>query len=86
MIFLLELKPQKGKRSAFTSGNFGFDFDFLQFASVKSFKIFTISEMCPMHHSKAEKKELQWQFLPFLQICVFYSISNLVMNFFINRY
>ena len=45
-------KLHKGKRSQVV---FGFDFDFLQFASVKSFKIFTICEICPADHSKAEK-------------------------------
>ena len=34
---------------------FGFAFDFLQFATVKSLKIFTICEICPPDHLKAEK-------------------------------
>ena len=34
---------------------FGFAFDFLQFATVKPFKIFTICEICPPDHLKAEK-------------------------------
>ena len=34
---------------------FGFAFDFLQFAKVKSLKIFTICEICPPDHLKAEK-------------------------------
>ena len=34
---------------------FGFAFDFLQFATVKPFKFFTICEICPPDHLKAEK-------------------------------
>ena len=34
---------------------FGFAFDFLQFATVKSLKISTICEICPPDHLKAEK-------------------------------
>ena len=49
MIFFLELKLHK--REAFISGNL----IFVQFASVKSFKIFTMCEICPADHSKAEK-------------------------------
>ena len=32
-----------------------FAFDFLQFALVKSLKIFTVCEICPVDHLKAEK-------------------------------
>ena len=50
--FLIELRLHEGRRSPMV--NFGFAFDFLQFSSVKALIIFTIYEICPADHLKAE--------------------------------
>ena len=53
----------------------------LQFASTKSFEMFTICEICPADHLKVGEKGLQIKG-SFLAICNFvlsFSISNLVL-------
>ena len=50
--FLIELRLHEGRRSPMVI--FGFAFDFLQFSSVKALIIFTIYEICPADHLKAE--------------------------------
>ena len=50
--FLIELRLHEGRRSPMVI--FGFAFDFLQFSSVKALIIFTICEICPADHLKAE--------------------------------
>ena len=50
--FLIELRLHEGRRSPMVT--FGFAFDFLQFSSVKALIIFTIYEICPADHLKAE--------------------------------
>ena len=56
----------------------------LQFAAVKSLKIFTVCEICPTNHLKAKKKRrLQRQLPGYLQFCVFFlSLKFGLMNFF----
>ena len=59
---------------------FGFAFDFLQFASVKSLKIW---EVCPPDHLQAEKnRSYKGSFLAIFNFLFSFSISNL---FSINR-
>ena len=50
--FVIELRLHEGRRSPMVI--FGFAFDFLQFSSVKALIIFTIYEICPADHLKAE--------------------------------
>ena len=52
MIFDIELRLHRARRLSVII--FGFAFDFLQFATVKPLKIFTICEICPADHFKAE--------------------------------
>ena len=52
MIFFIELRLHGGRRSPVVI--FGFASDFLQFFSVKALIIFTICEICPADHLKAE--------------------------------
>ena len=52
MIFDIELRLHRARRLSVII--FGFVFDFLQFATVKPLKIFTICEICPADHFKAE--------------------------------
>ena len=52
MIFDIELRLHRGKRSSVLS--FGFAFDFLRFAIMKPLKFFTICEICSADHLKAE--------------------------------
>ena len=50
--FFIELWLHEGRRSPVIT--FGFAFGFLQFSSVKALIIFTICEICPADHLKAE--------------------------------
>ena len=61
-----------------------FAFEFLQFALVKSLKIFTVCEICPVDHLKAAKNRgYKGSFLAICNFVFSSSISNLViMNFF----
>ena len=44
----------------------------LQFASMKSFEMFTICEICPVDHLKVGEKGLKRQFPRYLQFCVIF--------------